>query len=264
MRVMTWNLQWRERDDWQARQPGILSALRAAPPDIATLQEVWCTAETTQARLLADQLGMHVAFGAPSLPPPPQPPKRPDQVGVDVGVAVLTRWPILDVLRHRFPSRHRPEVVALAVVVDHSRGPLHVVTSCIDWESEFGAQRLAQTRALAALVTDPVRDGPLPVLLTGDLNAPPTSPEIKVLTAVMADAWIQAGHAADPGHTLSTSNPLAPREARHLIDQRIDYILARPGTPAHPVVVEQAFVASDAQGGLHPSDHFAVVADFSL
>ncbi len=97
MRVMTWNLQWRERADWRERQRGILSTLRAVRPDIAGLQEVWATAETTQAALLADQLGMHCAFGAPSLPPPPGPPGRPDQAGVDVGVAVLSRWPIRDV-----------------------------------------------------------------------------------------------------------------------------------------------------------------------
>jgi len=117
---MTWNLQWRERADWRERQRGILSTLRAVRPDIAGLQEVWATAETTQAALLADQLGMHCAFGAPSLPPPPGPPGRPDQAGVDVGVAVLSRWPIRDVQQHRLASRHRPEVVALAT--EEARG----------------------------------------------------------------------------------------------------------------------------------------------
>jgi endonuclease/exonuclease/phosphatase family metal-dependent hydrolase len=95
----------------------VRSTLQAVRPDIAGLQEVWATAETTQAHQLADQLGMHCAFGAPSLPPPPWPPERPDQAGVDVGVAVLSRWPIRDVQQHRLASQHRPDVVALAVVV---------------------------------------------------------------------------------------------------------------------------------------------------
>jgi endonuclease/exonuclease/phosphatase family metal-dependent hydrolase len=261
MRVMTWNLWWRFGDDWRERGRGILSTLEAVRPDIAGLQEVWATAETSQAELLAGQLGMHSAFAAPSLPPPPRPPESPDQAGVDVGVAVLSRWPILDVQQHRLASRHRDEVVALAVVVDHPHGPLHVVASCVDWEPEFAAQRLAQTRALAALLTDPSRDGPLPAFLTADLNAPPTTPEIQALTDVMVDAWVAARGTADAGHTLSTGNPLAPRAAWQ-IDQRIDYVLARPGRPQHPVVVEQAFVAGDPQDGLHPSDHYAVVADF--
>jgi endonuclease/exonuclease/phosphatase family metal-dependent hydrolase len=266
LRVMTWNLWWRFGDAWRERGRGILSTLQALRPDIAGLQEVWGTAESTQAHQLAEQLGMHAAFAAPSLPPPPSPPEQPDQDGVEVAVAVLSRWPILAVHEHRLPSRHRPQVVALAAALDHPRGPLHVVVSCLDWEPEPepAIQPLEQARVLAALVTDPARDGPLPVLLTGDLNAPPTTPKIRVLTEVMVDAWVAANGAADPGHTMSASNPLAPREAGPLIDQRIDYVLARPGTPAHPVVVRQAFLAGDQQQGRYPSDHYAVVADFRV
>ena len=156
--------------------------------------------------------------------------------------------------------RHRPEIVALAAVLDHPRGPLHVVVSCLDWEPEPAAQPTDQTRSLAALATDPARDGPLPVLLTA--TSTPTTPKIRVLTEVMVDAWVAANGTADPGHTMSTSNPLAPREAGPLIDQRIDYVLARPGTPA-PIVVTMAFLAWDPQQGRYPSDHY-VVADFRL
>jgi endonuclease/exonuclease/phosphatase family metal-dependent hydrolase len=261
LRVMTWNLQWRERDDWRERHGAILATLEAVRPDVAGLQEVWATAGTSSADLLAGRLGLHVAFGAPSLPPPPEPAERPDQAGVEVGVAVLSRWPILDVREYRLPSRHRPQVVALQVVADHPGGPLPVVVSCIDWELEYAEQRLVQTRALAALLTDPGLDGPLPAFLTADLNAPPTTPEITALTEVMVDAWVAAG--GDPGaagHTLSSRNPLAPRAAWQ-IDQRIDYVLVRPGTPGRPVVVERAFLAGDTPDGPHPSDHYAVVAD---
>jgi hypothetical protein len=54
---------------------------------------------------------------------------RPDQAGVEVGVAVLSRWPVLEVHRHRLPSRRRPEIVALEVVADHPQGPLRLVTT---------------------------------------------------------------------------------------------------------------------------------------
>ena len=147
---MSWNLLWRFGDAWQERGRAILSTLEAVRPDVAGLQEGWGTAATTQADQLAERLGMHAAFGAPSLPPPPDPPEGPDQAGVEVGVAVLSRWPILEVRRHRLPSRHRPEIVALEAVVDHRGGPLHLVACCIDWEREFAAQRLAQTRARRA------------------------------------------------------------------------------------------------------------------
>jgi endonuclease/exonuclease/phosphatase family metal-dependent hydrolase len=74
MRVLTWNLQWRERADWRSRQPGIVSTLDSLRPDVAGLQEVWATSDTTLADELAGRLGMHAAFAAPSLPPPGDPP----------------------------------------------------------------------------------------------------------------------------------------------------------------------------------------------
>jgi endonuclease/exonuclease/phosphatase family metal-dependent hydrolase len=157
-----------------------LSTLEALRPDVAGLQEVWATRETTRAHQLAEQLGMHATFAAPSLPPPPSPAERPDQAGVEVGVAVLSRWPILTVHQHRLPSRHRPQIVALAAVLDHPGGPLHVVVSCLNWKPEPAAQ------------------------------------------------------------------PLCPGPA---------------GTPPHPVVVSQAFLAGDPREGRYPSDHDAVVAD---
>jgi len=264
MRVMTWNLLWRFGEDWRERGQGITATLEAVRPDLAGLLDDWATTETDQAARLAERLGMHAAFAAPSLPPPPAPPASPDQAGVEVGVAVLSRWPLLEVHRHRLPSRRRPEIVALEVVADHPQGPLRLLTTCIDWEREDAAQRLVQTRALARLLADPARDGPLPVLLTGDLNAPPTTPEIRTLTEVAVDAWVAAGGAAAAGHTLSAANPLAPRAAWWLLDQRIDYVLARPGTPDRPVVVERAFLAGEPRDGRYPSDHLAVVADLRL
>jgi endonuclease/exonuclease/phosphatase (EEP) superfamily protein YafD len=97
------------------------------------------------------------------------------------------------------PSRDRDEIVALAVVVDHPDGPLHAVASCIDWKLEFAPQRLAQTRALAALLTDPARDGPLPVFLTADLNAPPSAVEIQVLSEVRSTPGSRAEAMPTPG-----------------------------------------------------------------
>jgi endonuclease/exonuclease/phosphatase family metal-dependent hydrolase len=263
MRVMSWNVWWRFGDAWREREHAITATLAAVEPDVVGLQEVWAIGGTTQAEVLADRLGMYAAFAAPSLPPPPRPPEFPDQAGVDLGVAVLSRWPILTVTHHRLPSTNRAEPVALLATIEHPVGPLHVVVACVDWEHEHASQRLAQTRTLAALLTDPVLDGPLPVLLTADLNAPPDTPELKVLTDVAVDTWTASGRSDVDGHTLSSRNPFAPRDAWQL-DQRIDYVLARAGGAASPMRIERAFVAGDAVDGLHPSDHYAVVADLGL
>jgi endonuclease/exonuclease/phosphatase family metal-dependent hydrolase len=263
MRVMSWNLWWRFGGNWQARQGGIVSTLRDLQPDVAGLQEVWGGEGTSQAEVLADRLGMHAAFAAPSLPPPPAAPESPDQEGIQVGVAVLSCWPILQVREHRLPSANRAQPVALLATLEHPAGPLHVMASCVEWEPELAEDHLAQTRALARLLLDPGLDGPLPVLLAADLNAPPDSPEVRALTDVMVDSWVAGG--GDPAAvTLSTRNPFAPREARRQIDRRIDYILARPGTAGQALSVEQAFVADAPVDGLPPSDHYAVIADLAL
>jgi endonuclease/exonuclease/phosphatase family metal-dependent hydrolase len=264
MRVVSWNLWWRFGGNWRERQDGIVSRLRDLRPDVAGLQEVWGGAGTTQARVLAGHLGMHAAFAAPSLPPPPVPPRSPDQDGVEVGVAVLSRWPILGARRHRLPSAHREEQpVALLATLDHPAGPLHVMASCVEWEPDYADDQLAQTRALAELLADPALDGPLPVVLAADLNAPPDSPEVRALTDVMIDTWV-AGGGNPAGVTLSSSNPFAPVAAWRQIDQRIDYVLARPGTAGRALAVKRAFCADAAVDGLHPSDHYAVVADLLL
>jgi endonuclease/exonuclease/phosphatase family metal-dependent hydrolase len=263
IRAMSWNLWWRFGADWRKRQPAIVSTLDTVRPDVVGLQEVWATGETNQAKWLAERLGMHSVLATPSLPPPPEPPESPDQAGVDVGVAVLSRWPIADVQQHSLPSRPDAPTVALSVVVDHRNGPLHVIACCVEWERDFADVHLSQTRALAGLVTDSALDGPLPVLLTGDLNAPPDTPQIEVLTDVMVDAWVAAGGSTEGGRTLSSANPFAPRGAWQL-DHRIDYVMARPGRPGGSVAVEQAVVAGGPRDGVHPSDHYAVVVDFRV
>jgi hypothetical protein len=86
---------------------------------------------------------------------------------------------------------------------------------------------------------------------------------VRALTDVMMDTWIASG--GDPAAvTLSSANPFAPREARRQIDQRIDYVLARPRSAGQTLSVEQAFVADAPVDGLPPSDHYAVIADLTL
>jgi len=268
MRVISWNVWWRFGGQWRARQRGIHTTLASLRPDLVGLQECWGNAEDTQAERLAADLGMYSAFVAPSLPPPPPPPppvptETPDQDGFEVGVGVLSRWPVLGIRRTLLPARHRFRPVALVATVDHPAGPLHFAVACLEWEPDFADDHLAQTRALAGLLTDPALDGNLPVLLAADLNAPPGSPELKPLTDVLVDTWVAGG--GDPtAVTLSSKHPDAPLRATKQLDQRIDYVLARPGRARQRVSVSKAFVVDEPVDDLYPSDHFPVVVDLDF
>lgn len=263
MRIMSWNVWWRFGGDWERRQQAILKRLQAPSPDVIALQEAWAADGISQADVIADALGMHAAFAAPSLPPVPVPPQAPGQRGVQLGVAIVSRWPILATHHHALPSANRSfDPVALMASLDHPAGPLHVFTTATEWEPAFADDHLAQTQRLAELVSDPLLAGPLPVLLAADLNAAPDSAELRPLLAVMLDTWAVGG--GNPkARTLRSEHPYAPSRATKQLDRRIDYVLARPA-PGHAVRVDRAFTLGEPVDGIPPSDHDAVVVDVRL
>ncbi|MFI5894357.1 endonuclease/exonuclease/phosphatase family protein [Actinoplanes sp. NPDC051513] len=156
-------------------------------------------------------------------------------------------------------QRGGPPPTALVTTLAHPRGPLHVIVTCLEWEPSYAADQLAQASVVATLAADPRLDGPLPVLVLGDLNAAPGQAEIAPLTSALSDTFAAGG--GDPGaKTLDSAVPFAPIEAAHLIDRRIDHILARPA-----VRVSRAFLAGDRPvAGRYPSDHYAVGVDLDL
>lgn len=150
----------------------------------------------------------------------------------------------------------------MAATVAHPAGPLHVIIACLEWEPAYTDDRIAQARAVVDLATDPTTDGPLPVVLCGDLNAAPDSPVLQPLHDVLVDAWV-AGRGDPAARTLPSAHPQAPLEVDELIDQRIDYVFVRPGQPGLQVDVASVTLAGDPVDGLHPSDHKAVLCELT-
>ncbi|MEU4692349.1 endonuclease/exonuclease/phosphatase family protein [Actinoplanes sp. NPDC023714] len=262
IRAMTWNLWWRFGPHWRDRQPAVLETLRRLRPDVIALQEVWSAEGTTQAHELAAALTMHAVFASPSYPPAPGGDEEEDWAGVDLGIAVLSRWPILDSAAPVMPARHRGwDPVALTVRVDHPAGPLPIVAACLDYGVPYTDDRIAQGAFVTDLATDPRFDGPCPVLLMGDLNAATGSPVLRAAEDVLVDAWT-AGGGAPGAITLPSTHPSAPLEAGpQMVDQRIDHIFFRAGREDQDVQVEGVQLAGDPIGGIFPSDHRGVVAD---
>ena len=263
VRALTWNIWWRFGPRWRDRQPGIQETIERIDPDVVALQEVWSSAETTQAHELADALGMHAAFASPSYPVAPTDTGIPDHEGIGLGVAVLSRWPIVDQQALVMPARHRSwDPTALVVRVEHPAGPLPIVATCLEHGIPYTDDRIAQGSFVADLATSPRLDGPCPVLLMGDLNAAADSPVLRSVGDVLVDAWI-AGGGSEDAVTLPSTHPSAPLEAGpQLVDQRIDHIYFRAGREDQHVIVEGVQLVGDAVDGVYPSDHRGVVADF--
>jgi endonuclease/exonuclease/phosphatase family metal-dependent hydrolase len=268
MRLMTWNVFWRWGGDYRERAPGIADTLRVYRPDVLGLCETWAGGGRSQPAELAGSLStegvaMYSAFARTSLPPEPVPVECPEQAGMQMGIGLVSRWPISAIEVHDLPHEQRggPAPTALVSTLDHPRGPLYVIVTCLEWEPQYAADQHAQASAVAALANDARFDGPLPVLVLGDLNGAADHAPIAPLMEALVDTFAAGG--GDPAaKTIDSAIPHAPVEAKHLIDRRIDHILARAGHGGQAITGTGAFIAGDRPiAGYYPSDHYAVGVD---
>jgi endonuclease/exonuclease/phosphatase family metal-dependent hydrolase len=264
VRIATWNL-WGRYGPWEARLPVIVENLRAIDADILALQEVWEDDERSQARELAEALALAAPVYAHNL----------ERDGARSGNAVLSRWPIT---RHEvrvLPRRgafgavdeEGEERLCVFAEVDGPRGPIQMFCAHLSWSSDHSAVRQEQTREIARFLTE-TRPRPFPAVLCGDLNAEPSSDELRLLTGraaspvprvVLRDAWEAAGN-RDPGFTWSNANPFAASNLD--LDRRIDHILVgQPKLGGAGHVLEARLAGDLVVDGMWGSDHLAVVAE---
>lgn len=282
LRAMTLNL-WGLHGPWAARKRMIRATLSSESPDVVALQEVVRTQGhgTSQADELAEGLGYRAAFGCASRIARPFP--------AELGNAVLTRHPIRE---HRCvplpgpasPSENDEPKALLYVLLSARVGVWPVFTTHLSWEPQHAELRAAQVRFIAAYIADELRALPsrlpehvrvLPPLFAGDLNAPPDSAEVQLLTggaqAAFLDCFAAAGPADAPegGATYSPRNPGTHKKGvPPLSAQRIDYLLIGrepAGEPAPPLTVRSArLVLTEAEAGVHASDHFGVLTELEV
>jgi endonuclease/exonuclease/phosphatase family metal-dependent hydrolase len=141
----------------------------------------------------------------------------------------------------RADENHR---ICLEVSLHRQRSPVHVVDTHFSLES---AARLSNAQETVAFVNRVA--GSEPVVLMGDLNAEPSSPEIRYLIEEggFVDVW-DVARPADRGFTYASFNPV----------RRIDFILVR-NVPLDRV--EARLVGTLRTDGVFPSDHLGIVAD---
>jgi endonuclease/exonuclease/phosphatase family metal-dependent hydrolase len=266
VRIATWNV-WGRYGPWAARQAAILETLRRVDADIVCLQECWehPGEGRSQAVEIADALGCQA--------PPVYAHNLEWPDGTRSGNAILARWPrtrdgVLVLPREAGAARddEGEERLCVFAEIDGPRGPIQIYCAHLSWRGDHGAIRQLQVGAIAAWVRE-LRPRSFPAVLCGDLNAPPDSDEIRMLTAKAAvpvpgvwfrDAWEQYG--TGPGNTWSNANSFAAASLDR--DTRIDYVLT--GAPkAHgcgqPRTI--SLIGHEPIDDMYGSDHFGLVAD---
>lgn len=254
MRVLTFNV-WNYAPRWATRRDLLIELIAACAPDVVALQETRHDFRYErghgQGEQVAERTGYH-ATGAISQVYIPV-------LRVDEGLTILTRTPPLDtevcsltLLPHeRQDENHR---ICLAVRIEQGGQEVHI------FDTHFSLSpraRLSNAREVADFVSR--RAGEQPAVLMGDLNADPSTPEIRFLRgeidldgmrASFTDCWT-AANPGQPGFTYASFNPY----------HRIDYIFQRNFTaPPGPVTL----VGGESRDGVFLSDHLGILADLPL
>lgn len=209
--VLSFNIHHAAGPDGVFDLDRLAAEIRRSGADVVGLQEVdrhfgERSAWTDEPAELSRRLGMHVVFGAnlDLEPPAPGEPRR------QYGTAILSRYPIVHwrntLLPKGDPAEEQRGLLSAVVVVHGHR--LRVMTTHLQHDS--AASRQLQAAEVAAHV----RSSREPVVLTGDLNAPPSQPEVTTLTALLTDTFAAAGEG--DGFTHPAEAPV----------HRIDYVLA--------------------------------------
>jgi endonuclease/exonuclease/phosphatase family metal-dependent hydrolase len=243
LRVMTFNIHHGGGVDGRVDLARIGQVIRDAGVDVAGLQEVdrhygERSGFVDQAGWLARELGMHVAYGPNTDLDPP----RPGGARRQFGNAILSAFPIVEWENLPLPrsGAHEQRGLLRARVEVDGGGSWQVHVTHLQHDDP--AERLVQARAIRRLLGTPNHG----VVLLGDLNAQPTTPEVQALTGVLVDTWAVAGDG--PGHTSASPVP----------SQRIDYVLQSPDARTCAAAVLTSTPASIA------SDHLPVVAEIAV
>ena len=236
--VMSFNIHHGVGTDGVLNLQRIADVVETEGVDVVGLQEVdrhWSERSdfVDQAEWLARELNMHVVYGA-NLDLDPLEPGAPRR---QFGTAILSERPIRDWENTFLPRHDDHEQRGLLRARINVRGVwVHVYNTHLQHDNS--AERLDQVAAIEELIGTPDES----VILLGDLNATPDSPEIGELVDDLVDAWEEGG--AGDGSTYPGEDP----------QTRIDYVM----TSDDVVTRTAAVVATDA------SDHRPVRADVLL
>ncbi|MGW7686610.1 endonuclease/exonuclease/phosphatase family protein [Kribbella sp. NPDC054772] len=182
---------------------------------------------------LAARLKMNYVFAA-NLDWDPAEPGKPRR---QYGTMVLSKYPIVDSHNTLLPLHSGSEQRGLLeTLIDVGGTPLRFADTHLTTIND--GERVEQVNAIVSLL----KDAPEATLLVGDMNAVPTSTEIRTLTMHLTDTWPQKGF----GLGLTSPVPLPTKR----IDFQLHSAQLTPTAASVPVSLA--------------SDHLPVAATYSL
>lgn len=241
LRVFLYNIHHGEGLDGEVDIERIADVIREKDPHLVALNEVDVGVERSGSidimALLAEALNMEPVFG-----------KNINHQGGEYGNGILTTLPLTFSENLHFEmSEDREQRGLLQTVVEFDKVRIAFMTTHLDHQSEVNRQLAVQQ------IIETKNNYPgMPVIVTGDFNAPPDEGVIGQMKIHFVDLWDEVG--SGPGYTI----PAPASQA----DRRIDYIFStndgvgegEPNIqPAHIEVLNS-----------NASDHLPVYAEFEV
>lgn len=211
LRLLTYNIKHGLGNDGVIDLERAAAVIESLEPDLVALQEIDRGVERTegvdQAERLGELTGMYSAFG-----------DFMDYQGGQYGMAILSRFPIVERENHRLPPGAEPRS-ALAVRVRLGDTGKEVVFVGVHLYRTL-AERLCQ----AAKVFDAVATETVPVIVAGDFNSTPDSE----VMSLVRKSWTLPDK-GDDRLTFSADDPrreidfiaYRPEEAFEVIESRV-------------------------------------------
>jgi endonuclease/exonuclease/phosphatase family metal-dependent hydrolase len=262
LRLYTHNI-WAFGGEWSDRRRVLIDGIAELAPDVVLLQETMLTDAYDQAR---DILGAEYTIVHAQT-------REANGSGISIG----SRWPILAVeeLDLKGVSPRTGDFACTTFLAEIEApapfGRLLLVNHFPDYHTNHEIERERQTVIAARAIDEIVAHRSAHVLLGGDLDAEPDAASLRFLAGKQSlgemsvcyqNAW-DAVHPGEPGHTFTPVSPLVPPAWPF---KRIDHIFLRCGEDDQPTlaIVACDVVFAEPRNGVWASDHFGLVADFTV
>ncbi len=247
MKILSLNLR-HNQDRWEERLPLVVDALHNEEADIIGFQEVWLGFQ--QAHMIADRLNQ-------------QTPDRPYSVFVEPkwgenpveGIGILSRLPVIDHQRLELPEGER---IAQSIRVEIDGQTVDIANTHLHHRPEKDEViRLPQMETLLRWMFGQENRR---WILTGDMNAAPTTSTIQLTKKRLASTY-EVVHGREPITTFPTPLVTGGYTGSSIA---IDYIFFDPSflrVKAAQVIANKAH-PDDNQ--LYPSDHYGLMAEIEI